>query len=81
MRGIGSGRRSLLYADEVSPQRQKRDGENQKEKHNPTLIAGEDFAAAPTFIVRRFVFQFQRITTGKRAVRYIVRLAETSAPR
>ena len=35
------------------------------------LIAGEDFAAAPTFIVRRFVFQFQRITTGERAVRYM----------
>ena len=44
------------------------------------LIAGEDFAAAPTFIVRRFVFQFQRITTGERAVP-CVRLAQTSAPR
>jgi hypothetical protein len=30
-------------------------GENKEEKHNPTLITGEDFAA-PTFIVRSFRF-------------------------
>jgi hypothetical protein len=48
-----------LYADEISAQpddkRHNGDGENKEEKHNPTLITGEDFAAL-TFIVRRFSF-------------------------
>jgi hypothetical protein len=45
------------------------------------LIAGEDFAAAPTFIVRRFVFQFQRITTGERAVRYMRATCRNLSPK
>jgi hypothetical protein len=34
-------------------------GESKEEKHNPTLITGEDFAA-PTFIVRRLSFPLAR---------------------
>jgi hypothetical protein len=62
--GVGFGRRPLyicrhLYSDEISAQPDDKanngHGENKEEKHNPTLITGEDFAL-PTFIVRRFSF-------------------------
>ena len=41
------------------------------------LIAGEDFAAAPTFIVRRFVFQSQRAPIRFASA---ARFAETRPP-
>ena len=48
-----------LYADEISAQPDDEayngHGENKEEKHNPTLITGEDFVAS-TVIVRRFSF-------------------------